>query len=148
MRNAVIFDIDGTLADCEHRRHHVTNGNKNWTAFFSELHLDKPKPNVIKFAQTIYYNDDYGHELIIVTGRGEEYRDVTQKWLNDNAIYYTSLLMRPLNDSRPDTEIKLEIYDKIKPNFNIILVIEDRTSLVKMWRSLGLECWQVADGDF
>ncbi|WP_227254813.1 c-type cytochrome [Frigoriglobus tundricola] len=34
MTKAVIFDIDGTLADLTHRLHHIRNGSHNWDGFF------------------------------------------------------------------------------------------------------------------
>lgn len=37
---AVVFDIDGTLSDASHRLHHVTGGNRNWDAFFTEMAAD------------------------------------------------------------------------------------------------------------
>lgn len=36
----IIFDIDGTLADIAHRRHHVETKPKNWSAFQVAAHLD------------------------------------------------------------------------------------------------------------
>ena len=37
MKSSVcIFDIDGTLANCDHRLHYVKNKPKNWDAFYSE----------------------------------------------------------------------------------------------------------------
>ena len=43
----IIVDIDGTLADLSHRRHHVENGKRNWSAFFAELSNDKPVESVV-----------------------------------------------------------------------------------------------------
>jgi len=57
--------------------------------------------------------------------------------------------MRKDNDFRPDEEIKKEIYNNfIKDDYNIFFVLDDRTKVVNMWRSLGLTCLQVADGNF
>ena len=33
-------------------------------------------------------------------------------------------------------------------NYNVKFVLDDRNRVVEMWRSLGLTCLQVADGDF
>jgi hypothetical protein len=44
----VVVDLDGTLADCTHRLHHVRgHGRKNWEAFFAGCHLDMPNPVVV-----------------------------------------------------------------------------------------------------
>jgi len=45
--------------------------------------------------------------------------------------------------------VKAEIFDReIRGNWNVEGVFDDRKSVVQFWRSLGLTCFQVADGDF
>lgn len=57
--------------------------------------------------------------------------------------------MRPAGDKRRDDIIKAEIFDQhIRGHHNILLVLDDRDSVVKMWRSMGLTCLQVAEGNF
>ena len=57
--------------------------------------------------------------------------------------------MRPKGDNRPDTEVKREIYEReIRDKYNVLLVIDDRNSVVQQWREMGLPCFQVAEGDF
>ena len=64
-------------------------------------------------------------------------------------VYYSDLFMRADGDYRADSIVKEEIYhDKIEPVYNVLLVLDDRDSVVKMWRSLGLTCLQVAEGNF
>jgi predicted secreted acid phosphatase len=151
---AIIVDLDGTLCDCRHRRHHVerpAGEKKDWKSFFAEMPLDKPNPWV---AQLINCALELGGSVLLVSGRGEEHRPVTVEWLNSHLPEYADgaaigLLMRPLKDRRPDTEVKREIYENlIKHHYDVKLVLDDRSSVVAMWRSLGLECWQVAAGDF
>ncbi len=33
-KNTVIFDIDGTLADCSHRLHHIQKDPADWDGFY------------------------------------------------------------------------------------------------------------------
>lgn len=152
---AVIFDIDGTIADCSHRRHFLDGPKKNWNAFYEALDEDKPKFNVIR--QIDLFRRWYGEDLhiVFVTGRPEKYRARTVRWLvreldADTPIPCgTTLFMRPDGDNTPDDILKKEIYlEKIAPFYNVELVFDDRDKVVKMWRSLGLECWQVAEGNF
>jgi hypothetical protein len=57
--------------------------------------------------------------------------------------------MRNNEDYRNDFMVKEEIYlEKIAPYYLVKLIFDDRDSVVKMWRSHGLTCFQVADGDF
>lgn len=142
---AVIFDIDGTLADCEHRRHHLEKTNVDWPAFFAKAHLDTPLWMAIEYAQML--RDKL--IILLVSGRGAEFQNVTTRWLAEHNVPYTSLFMRPAGDRRPDHEVKRDLYENfIEPHYTVRLVVDDRASVVKMWRSLGLECWQVAEGDF
>jgi hypothetical protein len=91
------------------------------------------------------------YAIILVTGRPEECRSLTLDWLARFGIIAPDdcLFMRANGDYRPDEIVKREIYERfIMPRLNVRLVVDDRDRVVKMWRSLGLECWQVAEGDF
>ena len=57
--------------------------------------------------------------------------------------------MRKTGDNRKDAIVKREIYEThIKDKYQVDYVLYDRNQVVEMWRSLGLTCLQVADGDF
>ena len=47
----VVFDIDGTIADCNHRRHFVSNGNNDWDSFKAETVNDTPIEHVCELAK-------------------------------------------------------------------------------------------------
>jgi hypothetical protein len=41
------------------------------------------------------------------------------------------------------------LYDTfVKDNYKVLLVLDDRDQVVRMWRELGLTCFQVDYGDF
>ena len=74
---------------------------------------------------------------------------VFENWLNKNGFDHDGLYMRPSNDMRGDDIIKREIYDnKFKNSYNVLGVFDDRNRVVKVWRDLGLKCFQVEEGDF
>ena len=57
--------------------------------------------------------------------------------------------MRANGDYRADDVIKAEIFQEhILPRYSVAAVVDDRNRVVNMWRSLGLICLQVAEGDF
>ena len=60
------------------------------------------------------------------------------------------LLMRKNKDMRADTIVKREIWDaQIAPFYNVLCAIDDRPSVVRMWRyEVGLPVFQVADREF
>lgn len=146
MEKAILVDIDGTLADVEHRVHHVQSDNKDWKAFNDGMHADKLNhwcADLVKAMQGENY------KIIFITGRGESYREMTEEWLKKHSISYSHLYMRPKKDRREDFEVKKELYnEKIKVDYKVVFVIEDRASVVKMWRDIGLVCLQCDWGDF
>jgi hypothetical protein len=48
----------------------------------------------------------------------------------------------------PDEVLKKDMLDKHLDINNIFMVVDDRQKVVDMWRSLGLTCLQVAEGNF
>ena len=57
--------------------------------------------------------------------------------------------MRPAGDRRRDSIVKAELFDrKVRDEYRVLVVLDDRKQVVDMWRSLGLTCLQVAEGDF
>jgi len=59
------------------------------------------------------------------------------------------LLMRETGDKRKDSVVKEEMYNlHIKKDFKVVFVLEDRSQVVSHWRSMGLVCFQVAEGNF
>jgi hypothetical protein len=71
-------------------------------------------------------------------------------WLDKHVgVPHAGLHMRRTGDSRKDSIVKKEIFEReLKHAWHIVAVFDDRNQVVKMWRSLGLTVFQVADGDF
>lgn len=144
-RKALIVDLDGTLCNVDHRRPLVTNGNNNWKNFFEQMTNDTPNEWCVEIC-----NRFYPMEILFITGRPDSYRQITDEWLGRYHFFEPALLyMRARKDFRADHIVKKEIYEKhIQSKYEILFVVDDRASVVKMWRELGLVCLQCADGDF
>lgn len=83
--------------------------------------------------------DAQGYLIICVSGRDGVCYDDTQLWLHRNEIPYWYLFMRAEGDMRKDTIIKEEIFwDKIADNYNVVGVVDDRPSVVRMWHELKI----------
>ncbi len=155
MKDTVIFDLDGTLALIGHRKHFVECDKKdqNWDAFYEACDLDAPNCQVINVAKMIAgsrIQDAWGghnYDLLIYSGRSEVVRKKTEYWLRWNDITYKELKMRPAGDCTPDDVLK-KGWAEERGIDRIAMVFDDRDKVVKMWRSLGLTCMQVAPGDF
>jgi FMN phosphatase YigB (HAD superfamily) len=146
----IIFDLDGTLCDIEHRRHLVTAPRSDWTAFYKACVQDTPKPAVLK---VLYSMVRTNHEVQIWSGREESVRKETRHWFLKHAPYIDSygilLRMRATGDYTPDDELKMKWLDEALANGRKIdIVFDDRDKVVAMWRRRGITCAQVAPGDF
>jgi phosphoserine phosphatase len=74
MKPLYIFDLDGTLALIEHRRHLVEGERKDWPAFFAACVDDAPNPPVIRTLQALR---TAGAEIWIWSGRSDEVKAQT-----------------------------------------------------------------------
>lgn len=147
MTEAIVFDVDGTLANNDHRQHLLIGQKPNWDAFFAAMAGDQPNEPIIKLYEALKNTGKY--TCILVSGRPEIFRNQTIDWLNQNRIFFDLLKMRPAGDRRPDHEVKEEILRDLQTEgFQILFAIDDRTSTVKMWRANGIMCLQCADHDF
>jgi hypothetical protein len=143
---AIIFDIDGTLSDCEHRRHHVEGKKKDFDAFYSEMDNDHLRPEIRTLCNIFYMNSWH---IILCTGRPESYREITEKWLKSYGVFYHELIMRPIERrTDPDFEVKQDMLNEILKTRKVYFAVDDRNQVVDMWRRNGITCFQCADGDF
>ena len=146
---AIIVDIDGTLADITHRRHFVEGEKKDWKSFNGAMAEDKLNLWCAELVETMYRQ---GYCIIFVTGRHAEYKQLTDAFIKKHIFPYQrywKLFTRNSGDYRKDTIVKQEIYEgDIEPYYDVLFAIDDRQSVVDMWRSIGLTCLQCDKGDF
>ncbi|ARB06013.1 hypothetical protein fHeYen901_240 [Yersinia phage fHe-Yen9-01] len=142
---AVIFDLDGTLADNDHRSPYDLESLRN----------DKPKEMVVNLLKMLKEN---GYTIITVSGRESgtkdeplRYKHSTIEWMMASGfgLQVSEHYQRQQGDARKDDVVKEEIFrTKIAPNYNVKLAVDDRDQVVEMWRRIGVECWQVNFGEF
>ncbi len=139
----VLCDIDGTVANLDHRLHYVKGDRPDWKGFFAEMDKDTLiKENL----DTLIKLHEEGYEVLMVSGRPDTYRDVTEQWLYSNGVNrHCAVLMRRGNDCRPDTDVKRDIMNIIGKE-NIHCVIDDRPCVVRMWKEEGVEVIDVGNG--
>lgn len=135
---AIIVDVDGTVADCTGVRSPYDT---------TKYHLDKPKEDVIRLVRDLHYK--CGYKVIFCSGRHEDFFDVTQEWLFSHVkVPFVGLFMR-YERGTEDSVIKSELFNRhILGKYNIVSVFDDRNRVVEMWRTRGLLVNQVAEGDF
>jgi predicted kinase len=134
---AILVDIDGTVA--------LLGGRDPYD--MRQVGDDRPNQAVITAVQAMHA---FGHQIVYCTGRSENGRAATEAWLKRHVdVPYEALFMRRTGDTRRDSVVKAEIFEReIRHRFQITGVFDDRAQVVRMWRALGLTVFQVAEGDF
>ena len=146
-----IFDLDGTLANCEHRQHLVNGEEKDWDAFYKACVKDTPYNPIVNLYQQLQ-NKIYS-KVYIWTGRSDLVYSETFEWLDKYIVFPPhDLRMRKEGDYRPDVTLKLLWLKELLSEFEVykpqIIVFEDRLKVVKMYRDYGVTCLHVGGGDF
>jgi hypothetical protein len=144
LKKCFVFDLDGTICDVRHRRQYVATKPRNWDAWNAGLVNDTPNVAVQKVFQAL--RNDQEVELIIVSGRSDDYKEQTIKWLTDNEIFYDKIYMRKYKDHRDDAVVKGEIADEIEKTHKILGVFDDRQRVVNMWIERGIWVFDVGQG--
>ena len=136
MKKAVIFDIDGVLAEKSPERDYRE---------YDKVHLDNPIIHLFNIIE--YCMDCKGYKVILITGRKEFCRELTEKWIikffNKNADLRKvnnfddnfTLFMRGDKDHRKAVVLKKEIYEThIKGEYDVVACFDDDTEICEMYK--------------
>ena len=130
----IIFDLDGTLADCSHRRHFIQNPygendpgidrcdcsdsdcicekwakwKPDWTAFYEACDQDLP---IMPTIQMLHIFVSQRIEIEIWSGRSDIVKQKTIDWIvkhifKGNDLILPKIRMRPHGDYTPDEQLK------------------------------------------
>ena len=138
--DAFICDLDGTLA--------IIGDRSPYDASQCDL-LDTTCSAVFKTTSALI---DKGMIPVFVSGRSSKDRDATVRYIEnvykfDSSKYF--LYMRDELDRRSDDLVKIDLYNNfIANNYNVVVVFDDRPSVVRQWRLLGLTVFQLDDREF
>lgn len=144
-QTAIIVDLDGTLADIRIRVKHLQTPKKDWKSFNKSIETD----DLHEWCRQIILRFCDDHKIIIVSGRTDALKKETEDWLRKFDVPYHYLYMRNKSDNRPDTAVKLEIFEReIRDKFHVLFALDDRQKVVDMWRAEGLVVLQCAPGNF
>jgi len=143
----VIFDVDGTLMDVQHRRHFVEQSPRNFKAFRKAMADDTPNEDIVMMAKLL---KKAGHRIIIATGRLQSERAITLKQLLGAGVVFDAIYTREnVHEFKSDSEVKEKFLDRMKADgYNPTMAFDDRQKVVDMWRRNGLRVFQVDKGDF
>lgn len=154
MKPLYIFDIDGTVALIDHRRHILDREDRQkWRDFYAACDKDLPNEPVIRTLEGLRHA---GSDIWFFSGRSDEVRDKTVAWLAHHTSFMSweldgpMLTMRAAGDYTADDVLKKQWLDAmlVDDRRRLVAVFEDRNKVVAMWRDAGVPCFQVAPGEF
>jgi beta-phosphoglucomutase-like phosphatase (HAD superfamily) len=132
-RGAIIFcDIDATLTDASRRFKEAgpepsRDDKSNYLAWLSRLQdearlaADQPVPGMREVVRALASQN----RLYYLTGREEQYREVTKSWLKAHGFPERPLLMRNPEDWRSATEMKMQIISELRRDGQPVVVLDD-----------------------
>lgn len=125
----IVFDLDGTLADSKWREHYLNISD--WKTFYKESVNDKPIESIYYLIGRLASYKD----VAIVTGRPQEYEEITKEWLSRNHIYYDMFAMRKTGDFRSAAIVKTELIKNL--NVEPTVIFEDNPKVAEAFRKEG-----------
>jgi len=140
---AVVFDLDGVLADAESRQHFIKRARPDWEAFFSASRDDPLVDEVATLLELL------APELAIVllTARPARIGALTVEWLGRHELRWDLLVMRRDGDYRPARYFKQEAVRDIRSRgLDLKLCFEDDLRNVEMFRAEGVPALYVHSG--
>jgi phosphoglycolate phosphatase-like HAD superfamily hydrolase len=136
----IILDIDHTISNSFWRDYMI--GGVPWDEYHSSSKDDKPFPKVLKLVNDLAAMDYF---IVAVTGRNEKFRSLTIYWILNNQIHIDELLMRPDDDFRKNSELKVALISKrFNNNYrDIHFAIEDNEDACLAYKELGITTLQI-----
>lgn len=131
---AYIVDVDGTLCDVSSITYLVSGKHKDFDKFHEMSAGCPPIRQTVDDLHQVATDENV--VIIVVTGRQEKFRFLTDWWLQEHDVPYHILLMRPNGDFRSDVVIKQMLLDEIRANgFYVIGTSDDNPNVTtKVWR--------------
>ncbi|NUR08863.1 MAG: hypothetical protein HOQ22_06975 [Nocardioidaceae bacterium] len=130
-----VVDIDGVVADVRHRLHHVTGRPKDWRAFFAGAAAD---PLLAEGEETVRRLAEV-YDVVYLSGRPERLRTVTEQWLSDHGLPSGRLVLRPYDDYRPSSVLKVEVLEDIARDRTVVVLVDDDPRVLDNARKHGFD---------
>ena len=155
MKPIVIFDLDGTLMNIEHRMHFIKETPKDYHAFYKACSGDTPIPQVVTMFKLLQPTHDVriwscrSDIALAETVSSLRYHGIFDLYFNQQSKP-NCLRLKPDSDHRKDDVVKVEWLSQLPDDerARLYCTFEDRARVAEMWRNAGVMCFQVAKGDF
>jgi len=141
---AVIIDVDDTLCDVSEIRHLYAVPDEFHTFTLTSRDC-LPRQEALDWCRQFH---DKGCALLVVTGRSDEFRDITEDWLDEHLpIPYFGLFMRRKGDNSSNASVKRAIHTSLTRSFDIWAAIDDDPLIVQMWAEFGIVSTLISEVD-
>ncbi len=138
---AVIFDIDGVLADAAGRQHYLEWGD--WRAFFDACGDDPVVEEIDRLLDLL----DPTLTIVLLTGRPLRVQPHTLGWLERFQVRWDLLIMRPYGDSRDVDHFKRGSLAALREqDFDVRLALDDDPKNHAMYVDEGVPCIYIHSG--
>ena len=138
---AVIFDIDGVLADAAGRQHFLDWGD--WKSFFEACGDDPVIEEIVRLLELL----DPSLQVVLLTGRPRRVQDATLAWLERYGLRWDLLIMRQYGDYAGVDHFKREsLGELVARGFDIRLALDDDPKNHAMYVSEGVPCIYIHSG--
>lgn len=129
----VVFDIDNTLMDETHRKHHRENGD--WESYFDACHLDTPIQSIVDLTHQYH---EKGYEVWLMSGRSESCMEKTVVSLRTHNVYFDHIKLRGLDNKIPDYILKPAWVGKYIGLERVDFVYDDLDRVIEGFKKKGL----------
>lgn len=132
-RPYAVVDLDGVLADVDHRLHHLERNPKDWAAFFAGIGDDPVHPEGLAVARELAAE----HEVVYLSGRPERTRSVTEGWLRRHGAPPGRVLLRRDGDRRPARVVKIGALRRLAAERPVVILVDDDPAVCRAARAAG-----------
>lgn len=140
MKPLIVFDIDGVLANIEHRAVYLEGDKPDWVKFYSsaEIAKDVPVPSII----SVYKHFLVSARVEVWTGRCISTALITRKWLQKHAGLPADTKFRPKDSRLSNLDLKRSFLTASKQKPSLVFDAQPRTS--EFWHKRGIQvCYTV-----
>lgn len=140
-KKCVVFDLDGTLCNLNHRLKYILSFPKQSEKFHTSCVDDTLVPRVFEMYELFRNN---GYSMVILTCRPKKYEALTIEWLSRHNVKYDLLISSDKQELTDDKAKKFYKDNVIEPKYEIAFAVDDRKCVIDMWREEGITCLDVA----
>ena len=140
---AVVFDVEGVLADAQHRQHLLDGWHRDWNAFFDACDRDGLIGEQAALADLL----DPSLTIVLLTARPSRVQAKTEDWLRRHNVRWDLLIMRDYGDYSLARDFKhYTVYELRQFGFELRLALEDDPRNQVMFAREGIPCMYIPSG--